>query len=144
MTRFHVTRHIDATPAAVWRVLASRRSLAGGDFGITSLVGPSDTLGAGQILRLTNVVTGSRVFRLKVVAFTPTTRMVWRGGMPFGLFVGTRTFDLIATATGTRFEMTEVFSGPLSGLVVKSIPDLAPGFETFAAALAAHATKGKP
>ena len=142
MTRFHVSKDIDAPPGAVWRVLTSRPHLAAGDFGITSLVGPSDTIAAGQSLRLTTAATGSRVFRLKVVSCTAESQMVWRGGMPFGLFVGTRTFQLSATATGTRFEMTEAFTGPLSGLIVRSIPDLTPGFETFAAALAAHAMKG--
>ena len=56
--------------------------------------------------------------------------------MPFGLFTGTRSFALTPEATGTRFVMREVYSGPMTGLIWPSMPDLTPSFEQFAAALA--------
>ncbi len=72
---------------------------------------------------------------MRVSEFAPAQRMVWTGGMPFGLFTGTRRFDLTPDQGGTRFEMSETFSGPLSGLIGRSIPDLNPSFERFAAGL---------
>ena len=50
------------------------------------------------------------------------TRMVWADGMPFGLFTGTRTYQITAVGAGSRFEMTEDYTGPLSGLICRSIP----------------------
>ena len=38
--------------------------------------------------------------------------MVWSGGMPLGLFTGTRTFTLTAKGDGTTdFHMQEVYAG---------------------------------
>jgi hypothetical protein len=53
--------------------------------------------------------------------------------MPFGLFVGTGTFTLIRQPDGqVRFGMGEMYTGPLAGLITKSIPDLSPSFTRFA------------
>ena len=65
----------------------------------------------------------------------PAERMVWNGGMPLGLFSGVRTFTLTPTGDGTRFSMREVYSGLLAPLICRSIPDLQPAFDEFAAAL---------
>lgn len=65
--------------------------------------------------------------------------MVWTGGMPMGLFTGVRRFRLSGTDGGTRFDMSETFSGPLSGLITRMMPDLTASFERFAAALARDA-----
>ena len=77
-----------------------------------------------------------RAFPVKVAELDAPRRMVWRGGMPLGLFVGTRTFT-IAPQSGGRvaFEMREEFKGLLAPLITKSIPDLQPAFEEFARCL---------
>ena len=41
----------------------------------------------------------------------------------------------------TRFKMREEYSGPLLGMIWKSIPDLGPSFEEFAAGLKSGAEK---
>jgi hypothetical protein len=61
--------------------------------------------------------------------------MVFLGGMPLGLFRGRRTYTLAAEAAGTRFTMREEYTGPLAGMVFKSIPDLGPSFRRFAEGL---------
>jgi hypothetical protein len=62
--------------------------------------------------------------------------MVWTGGMPFGLFTGTRSFTLTPGSNGeVAFAMREAFSGLLAPLITRSIPDLQPSFDTFAADL---------
>ena len=68
--------------------------------------------------------------------------MVWTGGMPLGLFKGVRTFSLTPKGGGVEFTMTEVFSGLMAPLITRSIPDLQPSFEEFAAALKRQAEKG--
>jgi hypothetical protein len=69
--------------------------------------------------------------------------MVWKGGMPLGLFKGVRTFTLSPQPDGmTRFTMREEFTGPLLPLIWRSMPDLGPSFAQFAAGLKARAEGG--
>jgi hypothetical protein len=66
--------------------------------------------------------------------------MVWSGGMPLGLFKGVRTFTLSPQANNaTKFTMREEYTGPMLGLVWRSMPDLGPSFEKFATGLKAKA-----
>jgi hypothetical protein len=58
--------------------------------------------------------------------------MVFRGGMPFGLFTGQRTYTLGFEDSDTRFTMREEYTGPLAGMIFRSIPDLRPSFQRFA------------
>jgi hypothetical protein len=59
--------------------------------------------------------------------------------MPLGLFRGVRTFTVSPGADGsTSFRMREEFTGPLLGLIWRSMPDLGPSFEQFAAGLKAR------
>jgi hypothetical protein len=77
-----------------------------------------------------------RAFPLKVVDFTPNQRMVLSGGMPLGLFKGERTYTLTADGDGSvAFAMREEYTGVLAPLITRSIPDLQPSFDEFAANL---------
>jgi hypothetical protein len=72
-------------------------------------------------------------FPLKITEFAPPRRMVWTGGMPLGLFTGTRSFTLTAAADGTlQFAMAETYRGLLAPLITRSIPNLQPSFDMFA------------
>lgn len=137
MPQVSVQRHIAASPDTVWAILTNRAILADGSFGIARLVGD---IGPNARLALYAAVAGNRAFKLRVRTFEPAHKMVWQGGMPLGLFTGTRTFTLTPADSGTDFHMQEVFSGPLSGLIWKSMPDLQPSFDQFARALDQHAT----
>jgi hypothetical protein len=56
--------------------------------------------------------------------------------MPLGLFQANRTFTVEPLDSNrVKFSMREEFSGPLLPLIGRSIPDLNPVFDTFAAAL---------
>jgi hypothetical protein len=52
--------------------------------------------------------------------------------MPLGLFRGTRTYRLEPVGAGTAFSMAEEFTGALSSLIARSIPDLTDSFNQFA------------
>lgn len=137
MTRYETDIDISATPDVVWRTLTHDMPQSPSAYGIVRLQGQ---IAAHARIKLWSEVSPKRAFHLTVVAFEPSVKMVWRGGMPFGLFTGTRTFALSAQPQGgCRFAMQEVFSGPLSGLITRSIPDLTPSFETFAQTLKARA-----
>lgn len=73
-----------------------------------------------------------RAFPVTVQRVDEPNRMVFRGGMPLGLFVGERTYTVTADEGGSRFTMREQYSGPLTGMIAKSIPDLNPSFQQFA------------
>lgn len=136
MKSIETRRRIEAAPAVVWRVLTDAKALADGATGIVRLEG---RIGAGARLRLWSEVAPGRAFALTVTAFEPPARMVWRSGMPFGLFRGVRSFVLTPEGHGTDFHMKEDFSGPLLPLIWPAMPDLRPSFEQFAAGVAAIA-----
>lgn len=83
-----------------------------------------------------------RAFPLRVTELDAPRRMAWAGGMPFGLFTGTRVFELNAVpGASTMFSMSEDYTGPLAGLIGKSIPDLQPAFDEFAQCLKREAER---
>jgi hypothetical protein len=132
---FETSTRISAPPERVWSVLTDAPRLVREGFGITRIDG---AIAPGARLRLWSEVSPDRAFSIKVTTFDVARAMVWSGGMPFGLFRGVRTFSLAPEGGGTHFHMREEFSGPMLGLIAKSMPDLTPSFETFAAALKAQ------
>lgn len=129
---YNSERAIAAPPSIVWQVLTDKQVLLDGDFGITQLDGH---LALGGKLVLRAAIAPKQAFKLKVTEFQPDRRMVWKGGMPFGLFSGKRTFTLNPDGAGTHFLVQEVFTGPMAGMIGKSMPDLQPSFDQFADAL---------
>ena len=132
--RFQVSREIQASQARVWQVLTDAKLLQNGAFGITRIEGQ---IANGSRIKVWSTVSPGRAFPLNVDFAEPERKMVWRGGMPLGLFQGVRAFTLTPSEGGTIFHMREVYSGLLAGLVTKTIPDLGPSFGTFAQALKA-------
>src|SRR5919198_1420361 len=65
-------------------------------------------------------------------------RMGWSRGMPLRLFEGVRTFTLTPGIDGsTDFRVREGYTGPLLGLMWRSMPYLGPSFPKFAPGLKA-------
>jgi hypothetical protein len=58
-----------------------------------------------------------------------------RRGTLASLFRGVRTYALSPEGGGTAFHMREEYTGPLLGLIWRSMPDLGPSFEKFAQGL---------
>ena len=95
----------------------------------------------GETIKVVSEANPGRTFPVKVTEFIPDRRMVWSGGMPLGLFKGVRTFTLSPQGDTTRFTMREEYTGPMLGLIWRSMPDLGPSFEKFAAGLKAEAER---
>ncbi|MEM1387234.1 MAG: SRPBCC domain-containing protein [Pseudomonadota bacterium] len=141
MQRVSVTHEINAPPPAVWAVLTDPVALVESGTGITRLEGE---IAADARFKLTAAVSPNRAFAIHVTAFEPPKRMVWKSGMPLGLFGGERVFDLAPSKGGTRLIMSETFRGLLLPLIWRSMPDLHPSFETFVHAVAARAESETP
>jgi hypothetical protein len=133
MKAYEASSVIDAEPAAIWAVLTDGANWTGWDSAVVRLDG---VIAPGATVTVYPEVNPRRGFTVKVVEFAPGERMTWRGGMPLGLFTGTRTYTLRPEPDGkVRFDMREEYTGPLARLIGKSIPDLSPSFARFAAGL---------
>jgi hypothetical protein len=132
MKAFATSTMIRATPDAVWSVLTDRAQWTTWNPTVDKIEG---AIAPGARVSVYTRPSPGRAFPVKVSEFKPAQRTVWTGGMPFGLFKGERTYTLIPVAGGVEFAMREEFTGLMAPLISKSIPDMQPAFEAFAAAL---------
>ena len=139
MKYFEASSSIKAKPEKVWQVLTDGEGYPKWDSGIERFEG---RIAPGATVKLFVRVNPGRAFPLKVAELTSNRRMVFSGGMPLGLFKGVRTYTLEPDAAGgTSFRMREEYTGPLLGMIWKSIPDLGPSFQQFADGLKDEAEK---
>ena len=136
MRAYEAASLIGASPQSVWAVLSDLDAWPDWESGVASVQG---RLAPGERVSLTVDVNPGRAFRVKVAELSEPQRIVLRGGMPLGLFVGERTYTLESEGPATRFRMREQYSGPLAGAIFKSIPDLSGSFQQFADGLKAKA-----
>lgn len=133
MKSFRASIGIRSTPEHIWRILTDGEKYPSWNpvvLGIEGKIAPN------QKVMLRSVASPGRSFPLTVTTFEPGRKMVWTGAMPLGLFKGERTFTLASKGLGmVEFTMAEEFSGLLAPLITRSIPDLQPTFDEFAAAL---------
>ena len=139
MRHYESTALIDARPEAVWAVLTDASSYADWDSGVVRVEG---RIAPQEKIKVVSEANRGRAFAVKVTEFSPAERMVWSGGMPLGLFKGVRTFTLTPEDGATRFRMREEYTGPMLPLIWRSMPDLQPSFDRFAAGLKDRAESG--
>jgi len=131
---------IDAPAQAVWDVLVDVASWPAWNGTVQRVVGEV-AVGA----RVTVFVSQSpgRAFPVRITELESPRRMVWAGGMPFGLFKGIRVFEVSPlSADASAFSMRERYEGLLTPLIGRSIPDLQPSFDEFAQCLKRRAERG--
>lgn len=133
MKTFASSITIQAAPETIWAILTDAPAYPEWNPTVDKVEG---TIERGQKIKVFAKISPDRAFPVKVSEFKPSEKMVWSGGMPLGLFKGERTFTLTPGADGSvEFAMREVFSGLMSPLIERSIPDLQPEFDRFADAL---------
>jgi hypothetical protein len=129
MRYYEAFADIRSDPDTVWKVLTDGTRYSSWDSGVDRVEGRIDK---GETIKVHAKISPGRTFPVKVTEFFPGNRMVWVGGMPFGLFKGMRIFTLSAHGEGTtRVTVREEYTGPMLGMMWKSMPDLGPSFETF-------------
>jgi hypothetical protein len=133
MKFYQASADIAASPNTIWSILTDAPGLSTWDSGIQRVEG---RIAPGETITVYSEANPGRAFPVKVVDFAQVQRMRWSGGMPLGLFKGERTFTLTPRGEGiTRVHIREEYTGPLLGLIWKSIPDLQPSFDKFASGL---------
>jgi hypothetical protein len=139
MKTFAASVSIRATPERVWDILTRAGRYPEWNPTVSRIEG---TIAPGERITVHTVISPGRAFPVRVAVFEPPRRMIWRGGMPLGLFVGERVFTLTPTPDGAvEFSMRETFSGLLAPLIGRSLPDLQPAFDEFASALKREAER---
>jgi hypothetical protein len=133
---FEASTTIRAPADRVWDVLTDAAGYPTWDSGVTKVDG---RIADGERVVVHSEVNPGRAFPV-TVELDPPRGMTWRGGMPLGLFTGTRSFRLTPTDDGAlRFTMREEYTGPLAPMIFRSIPDLGPSFTRFVNGLKARA-----
>jgi hypothetical protein len=133
MKRFAATATIRARPETIWALLTDAAGYPQWNSTVERIDG---RIAADGKITVHAKSAPGRAFPLRVTEFVLGRRMTWAGGMPLGLFTGTRNFVLTPTAVGdVTFTMDETYSGPLAPLITRSIPNLQPAFDSFAADL---------
>jgi hypothetical protein len=136
--RFSSKITIQAPVSKVWGIVSNISNYPNWESGVTKVTGTAEL---GHKIKIFSEVSPGKAFPLKVTAFEPNKLMMLVGGMPFGLFRGTRTYSLIDNGGSVDFEMTEEYTGPFAPMITKSIPDLNPSFQKFTNGLKAEAEK---
>jgi hypothetical protein len=136
MKSYDAAATIEAPPEKIWAILTDAPAYPQWDSGVQKVEG---TIAPGEKIKVVSEANPGRAFPVKVTQFEPARSMTWSGGMPLGLFKGVRTFTLSPEGAATRFTMREEYTGPLLGMIWRSMPDLGPSFEQFARGLKARA-----
>jgi hypothetical protein len=139
MKSFATRTDIQAPVDKIWRILTDLPRWAQWNSTVERTVG---SIEHGAKVTVFVKQSPGRAFPLRVTELDAPRRMVWAGGMPLGLFKGTRVYELAAPAGAAAvFTMREDYTGPLAGLIGKSIPDLQPAFDEFAQCLKREAER---
>lgn len=139
MKSFSTSITIQSSPETVWAILTDGATWPAWNSTIDKVEG---NIAPGNKITVYSKMNPGRAFPLKVSEFVPSKKMVWSGGMPLGLFKGERTYTLTPNGNSVEFVMQEEFTGLMAPLITKSIPDLQPSFEAFAADLKRRAETG--
>lgn len=123
-----VKGEIGAPASKIWELLTDAARFPSWNSTISSIEG---AIALGQKLGI-RVPISPRTFTPTVVEFEPNRKMVWRDGFA-PMFTGVRTFGLAPLADGgTRFSMSETFTGIMMPLIGRSLPDFVPVFAQYA------------
>lgn len=129
MRSFEATTRISAGVEDVWQRLVDVGGWRDWDSGVDRVEGRA---ALGERLTLYATMIRSRPLTVTVTELRPGEVMRWRGGLPLGLAVHERTYELQRQGDGsTVLTVREDHTGPLAGLLTRTTPDLNPSFRQF-------------
>jgi hypothetical protein len=132
---------IAAPPPVVWALLTDAKAYPEWNSTVVKLDG---NIAKTETIHLVAKIAPERTFDLKVTEFVKHEKMTWEDGGK--AFAGVRNFTLtpIADGNGTRFAMSETFSGRMLPMIEGSLPDFTADFNGFASDLKTAAEKVAP
>jgi hypothetical protein len=143
MKQYSTSVNIRTTAEAVWAILTDGPGYANWNPEISRVDGQ---MALGEKIRAHVALHGGKVqpVSVRIIELEPMHHMIWKGGMPLGLFTGLRTFTLTPHEGGVvEFTMHLKFSGLMSGLIAKSLGDRQPDIDAFAVALKKWAERSR-
>jgi uncharacterized protein YndB with AHSA1/START domain len=137
MKTWRSTLHIRATPEVVWQLLTDAPGYPSWNPEVTRIEG---TIGPGETF-VVHKGDETKVATIAVGSFEPPRRLVLEttAGLPRRLLEAKRTYTLAPDADGVELVQELVFTGMMSALVTRSLPDQEPVLAGIAAALKARA-----
>jgi len=124
---------IQAEPETVWSVLTDASGWPLWNPAIERIEG---TIAESETITIYTAADPDHALSVKVSDVVPMRRMVWRGGMRWGVYTGVRTYTIAPRNDGgVDFTMRVVYRGLLAPFFDRSIPDMQPAFDELAAAL---------
>jgi uncharacterized protein YndB with AHSA1/START domain len=140
MRYYQASSTIASSPESVWAMLADGAAWPSWDSGADGVDG---RIAPDEKITIRSRAAPGGAFPVKVTDFEPPGLLRFSGGMPLSLFRGVRTFKVAPDgAGGTAFHVREEYTGPLLGLIWRSMPDLGPSFARFARGLKRRAGAG--
>jgi len=137
MKEYKASIEIHASAANIWAILVDARRWPEWDSNFDKIDGK---IGLGERLTIFSKVMQGRPVSVIVAELVPNRQMTWTSGMPLGLFRGRHSWTLTERSDGTtQFVSYETFTGILSPLIEKSIPDMTPSFNDFVSRLKCRA-----
>lgn len=134
---YSVAIDIAAPADKVWALLTDAESFTQWNSTVKKLDGK---IALDEKIHLVSIDAPDKTFDLKVSTLEQPKHMVWEDGG--SMFLGVRNFTLLPNETGgTRFVMSETFSGGMLGMIEGSLPDFNKSFGKFAADLKTAAEK---
>jgi uncharacterized protein YndB with AHSA1/START domain len=133
-SEYVTTATIHAPVARVWAILTDADGYRTWNPEIIAIVGrfaPGERFTAR--VKLGNGAV--RSISMRVTAFDPPSTIEWTGGLPFGLFVGRRTFTVAPHAAGCQFRMDLRMTGLVAPLIIRSVGNRQSEIDLFASAL---------
>jgi uncharacterized protein YndB with AHSA1/START domain len=128
MKAYEASVRITAPAESIWSTLVDGAQWPSWDSGVEQVTG---SIVAGNKVTIKSAAAPGRAFPVKVTEYQAPKRLVFSGGMPLGLFTGVRTYTLSADGDATLVTVREEYTGPLLGMIWRSMPDLQPSFDQF-------------
>ena len=105
--------------------------------------GVDGQIAPGEKITIRSQAAPGRAFPVKVTDFDPPAWLRFSGGMQLGLFRGVRTFEVSPDGKGERRSTSQKYTGPLLGLIWRSMPDRGPSSGRFAQGLKRRVETGR-
>ncbi|HEY0603367.1 MAG TPA: SRPBCC domain-containing protein [Herpetosiphonaceae bacterium] len=137
MKSFSAGIDIDATPAAIWAVLVDTANWPEFDPYSERIEGQP---ALDETITVFSTPAPGRAFPVKITTLEQPRQMAWTNAMPLGVLKSVRSHTICPNGSGSRFEISEVVSGPMLAVLSGALPDLTEPFAAFCSG-SRHASK---